>query len=68
MFTNAAAKDFTLASGSPADGAGSAAYRMATDYAGYLPSLGPWAPYDLTKYRTPATRAATPDLGALERV
>lgn len=82
-FANAAGLDFSLAGGSPALNAGSAAYRGYTpvvvtingvaytpdydkDYGGYLPSLGEWAPYRSSIYRTPVTRATTPDCGALE--
>jgi hypothetical protein len=66
-FTSTASKDFTLQSGSAAQGAGSATYRKALDYGGYMPSLGAWN-YELTPLRTPVTRAATPDCGALERL
>jgi hypothetical protein len=66
-FTNVGARDFTIQSGSAAQGAGSATYRKALDYGGYMPSLGAWN-YELTPLRTPVTRAATPDCGALERL
>jgi hypothetical protein len=66
-FTDSANNDFTLQATSDADGAGSATWRIPEDYSGYVPVAGvPWSP-DFTP-RTPATRAATPDCGAFERV